>query len=130
VSPDSTAATKSAAPAPSPEGGTVSSNDAAEGEAMSDIDGVAEPAAKKIKRSGRKSSEWAYHFFLHEVKGRKTGDLQIVRHVRAHGGVGDVNVTYMIVVYNREVWYCAEPESRLPPADRYSWSGKWPFCEL
>jgi hypothetical protein len=65
VSRDSTAATKSVAPAPSPEGGTLSSNDAAEGEAMSDSDGVAEPAVKKVKRSGRKASEWAFCFFLH-----------------------------------------------------------------
>jgi hypothetical protein len=48
VSPDSSAATKSAAPAPSPEGGNLSSNDATEGETMSDSDGVAEPAAKKV----------------------------------------------------------------------------------
>jgi hypothetical protein len=38
---------------------------------MSDSDGVAEPAAKKGKRSGRRASEWGYYFFLHEVKGRK-----------------------------------------------------------
>jgi hypothetical protein len=69
VNPDSTAATKSAAPAPSPEWGILSSNDAAEGEAMSDSEGIAEPVAKKVKRSGRKSSEWAYYFF--EVKDRK-----------------------------------------------------------
>jgi hypothetical protein len=48
ISPDFTAATKWAAPASSPEGGTLSSNDAAEGEAMSDSDGVAKPAAKKV----------------------------------------------------------------------------------
>jgi CRISPR/Cas system-associated exonuclease Cas4 (RecB family) len=71
VSPDSIAATKSATPAQSPEEGTLSSNDAAEGEALSDSDGVAEPAAKKVKISGRNASEWAYYFFLHEVKGRK-----------------------------------------------------------
>jgi hypothetical protein len=71
VSADATAATKSVAPAPSPERGALSSNDAAEGEAMSDSDGVAEPAGKKVKRSGRKASEWAYYFFLHEVTGRK-----------------------------------------------------------
>jgi hypothetical protein len=71
VNPDSAAATKLAAPAPSPEGGTISSNNAGEGEAMSDSNGVAEPAAKKVKRSGRKASEWAYYFILHEAKGRK-----------------------------------------------------------
>jgi hypothetical protein len=71
VRPDSTAATKSAAPAPSPEMGTISSNGVAEGEAMSDSDGVAEPAAKKVKRSGRTVSAWAYCFFLHHIKGRK-----------------------------------------------------------
>jgi hypothetical protein len=38
---------------------------------MSDSDGVAEPAAKRVKRSGRKASEWAYYFFLHEITGRK-----------------------------------------------------------
>jgi hypothetical protein len=37
---------------------------------MSDSDGVAEPAAKEVKRSGRKASESAYYFFLHKVKGR------------------------------------------------------------
>jgi hypothetical protein len=31
-----------------------------------------DPAAKKVKRSGRKASEWVYYFFLHEVKDRKT----------------------------------------------------------
>jgi hypothetical protein len=71
VSLDSTAATKSAVPAPSPEGGALSFNDAAEGEAMSDSEGVAEPAANKVKRSARKASERAYYFFLHEAKGRK-----------------------------------------------------------
>jgi hypothetical protein len=57
VSPDSTAATKSAAPAPAPERGTLSSTDAAKEEAMSESDGVAEPAAKKVKRSDRKAPE-------------------------------------------------------------------------
>jgi hypothetical protein len=38
---------------------------------MSESDGVVEPAAKKVKRSGRKAYEWAYYFFLHDVKGRK-----------------------------------------------------------
>jgi hypothetical protein len=68
VSSDFTATTTSAASAPSPEEGTLSSNDAGECESMSEIDGVAEPAAKKVKRSGRKASEWIYYFFLHEVK--------------------------------------------------------------
>jgi hypothetical protein len=57
VSPDSTAATKLAAPAPAPERETLSSTDASKGESMSESDGVAEPAAKKVKRSDRKAPE-------------------------------------------------------------------------
>jgi hypothetical protein len=60
VSPHSSAATKSSAPAPSPEGGILSSTDAPESEAMSDSDSVAEPA-EKVKRSSRKASEWTYY---------------------------------------------------------------------
>jgi hypothetical protein len=37
-------------------------------------------------------------------------DLQIVRLVCAHGGVGDVDASYITVLYNREVWYRAEPK--------------------